>query len=121
MSVENITAQDLRKKLKNNPDDLEIIDVREKDEYDLIHIKGSKLISMNQLTNRLDEINWDKEVVFICRSGSRSSLMANLASDLTKQDIKNLNYGIYECFKDDKGEFLEGDFLNENQGVGNYF
>ena len=47
--------------------------------------------------------------------------MANLASDLTKQDIKNLNYGIYECFKDDKGEFLEGDFLNENQGVGNYF
>ncbi|KKS26190.1 MAG: Rhodanese domain protein [Parcubacteria group bacterium GW2011_GWC2_42_6] len=122
MPVENISAENLRKILRNKKAAVELIDVREPDEYQFMRIKGSKLIPMGELVSRLDEINWDKEVVFICRSGSRSALMADLAASLAKKNIKNLQYGIYECFKDGRGEFLEGEFLaGDKESAANYF
>jgi len=107
MSVIDIRAEELRAMLKTKKDQLEIIDVREQDEYDAIHIKGSKLIPMGELQERINEINWNKEVVFICRSGSRSKMAAYIMGG--DHEIKNLRYGIYECFADGKGEHLEVD------------
>lgn len=107
MSIQDINAQDLRELIKNKKDNLEIIDVRQPDEYKIIHIKGSKLISMDEVQARLDDIDWNKEVVFICRSGSRSKLVASLISG--GREVKNLRYGIYECYADGKGENLEID------------
>lgn len=106
MPVQDIQAEDLRKMIKENPEKLEIIDVREPYEYEEMHIKGSKLIPMGELFGRMDEIDWAKEVVFICRSGSRSKMMASLLGAQGK-DIKNLRYGILECQENGKGEFLE--------------
>lgn len=121
MSIENISARDLFQKLKNNPQELEIIDVREKHEYDLIHIKGSKLIPVDQLANQLDKINLNKEVVFVCRSGPRGSMAANLFFNLTKRNVKNLNHGIYGFFIADQNDFLQGNFLIKKEGLGKYF
>jgi len=106
MPVIDIQAKDLREMLKSNREKVEVIDVREDYEYEELHIKGSKLIPMGELFQRLDEIDWTKEVVFICRSGSRSKMMASLLGAQGK-DIKNLRYGIFECQEDGKGEFLE--------------
>lgn len=106
MSVIDIQAKDLREMLRNNQDKMEVIDVREDYEYEELHIKGSKLIPMGELAQRINEIDWTKEVVFICRSGARSKMMANMLSAEGK-DIKNLKYGIFECQADGKGEFLE--------------
>ena len=68
--IVNINARQLRNLLENEPEKVEIIDVREPEEYESVHIKGSKLIPMNELVRRIKEINWNKEVVFVCRSGS---------------------------------------------------
>ena len=97
MSVKDINAKKFKTLLKDRGK-LEIIDVREKEEFDIIHIKGSKLIPMGELLNRLDEIDWDKEVVFICRTGGRSKLAATLTAK--DKEAKNLEYGIYECYLD---------------------
>ncbi|HEO66306.1 MAG TPA: rhodanese-like domain-containing protein [Spirochaetes bacterium] len=70
----NITVQELQKKRQANPD-LFILDVRTPGEYYKDgHIKGSKLIPINELTKRLGEIKdkKDKEIYVICHSGSRS-------------------------------------------------
>lgn len=96
----------MRELIKSGKDKLEIIDVREPEEYKAIRIKGSKLIPLNELPDRMGEIDWDKEVVFICRSGSRSNMAASLFAG--SKDIKNLQYGIYEYYKDG-GENLEID------------
>jgi len=98
MSVKNIGAQEMKELLKRK-DEVEIIDVREQDEYDIIHITGSKLIPMSQIQQRADEIDWSKEVVFLCRSGARSGVVANFLSDNEKK-ISNLRSGIYECYRD---------------------
>ena len=107
MAVKDIGAEDLRRLLRDDPDSVEIIDVREAAEFEQVRIRGSRLIPMNEIPGRLGEIDWTKEVVFVCRSGKRSQLTARLAS-AGGGEVKNLRYGIFECFRDGRGEFLEG-------------
>jgi len=107
MPIENISAEDLRTILRERRGDTEIIDVRSREEYELVRIGGSRLIPMDELPGRMGEIDWDKEVVFVCRSGKRSQFIAGMAA-AAGADVKNLTFGIYDCFKDGKGEFLEG-------------
>ncbi len=108
MEINNIDAKGLKELLKNR-ENLELIDVRDKDEYDLVHIKGSKLMSMRDIVKRSEEIDWSKEVVFICRSGERSMMVANFLADSGKR-ISNLFGGILEYWKSGELdlEFLEG-------------
>ena len=104
MPVKNINAKELRGLIKNNKDDLEIIDVREPWEFEEIHIEGSKLIPMGELMERMDEVGWNKEVVFVCRSGSRSYVVAEQVFSLGK-NVKNLDFGILGL-QEDGEEFL---------------
>jgi len=97
MPVKEINAKQFKELLKNR-ENLELIDVRQPEEYAIARIKGSKLIPMRELRTRLGEIDWNKEVIFLCRSGNRSKLMAQLVSG--DKVIKNLQYGIYECYLD---------------------
>jgi rhodanese-related sulfurtransferase len=48
------------------------LDVRSQDEYNQFHIKGSKLIPLDELQNRLSELSKDKDIVVVCLSGHRS-------------------------------------------------
>lgn len=114
MSVKNIGAREMKELLANR-ENVEIIDVREQDEYDIIHIKGSKLIPMSQIQERADEIDWSKEVVFLCRSGARSGVVANFLADNEKK-ISNLRSGIFECYRDGECEL---EILKEQ--IGMYF
>jgi rhodanese-related sulfurtransferase len=107
VAIEDIRAEELRALIREQPEDLEIIDVREPREYEAVHIRGSRLIPLNELAARFQEIDFEKKVIFVCRSGRRSQLVANMAA-ATGHDVKNLRFGVYECFKDGRGEFLEG-------------
>ena len=116
MSVKDINRSELRDLLKNHRNKIEIVDVREPSEHNIIRIKGSKLISMNELQSRINEIDFNKEVIFLCRSGARSRMIANLVSSMGK-DVANLQYGIFECYEDGKGENLEID----EEAIDKYF
>ena len=50
-----------------------ILDVREPDEWNQVHIPGATLVPLGQLSTRLSEIPKDQEVVVVCRSGNRSA------------------------------------------------
>ncbi len=49
-----------------------ILDVRQPDEWNEVHIPGATLIPLDQLEQRMNEVPRDKEVVVVCRSGNRS-------------------------------------------------
>lgn len=57
-------------------DDVQILDVRETDEWAGGHIEGAHHIPMNDVPARLAEIDRDRLVVTVCRSGSRSGQVA---------------------------------------------
>ena len=48
------------------------LDVRSQAEWDQFHIKGSTLIPLDQLQNRLSELPKDQDMVVVCLSGHRS-------------------------------------------------
>lgn len=94
MAITNIDSNEFREMLDSNSDELEIIDVREPDEYALIKVRNSKLIPMSQIPFRANEIDWSKKVVLYCKSGARSANIAELLSRAGK-NVLNLRGGIY--------------------------
>ena|GEM_PF-1261970 len=95
MNVKNIDSQEFKELLSEEGSNVEIVDVREDDEFAMIKIKGSKLIPVSQIGTRLNEIDWGKKVVVVCRSGSRSSYIAAHLAAMGK-DVMNLQGGIQE-------------------------
>jgi rhodanese-related sulfurtransferase len=53
-------------------DDIDIIDVREPEEWESGHIPNAKHIPLGELPERLNELNSNKETIMVCRSGNRS-------------------------------------------------
>lgn len=80
-------------------DDLQIVDVRDPDEWDAGHIDDADHIPMDQVEQRLDEIDEDTPVVAVCRSGARSG---EVAEDLQARgyDAENLEGGM-EAWRDE--------------------
>ncbi|MFA6171304.1 MAG: rhodanese-like domain-containing protein [Patescibacteria group bacterium] len=107
MAIKEIKARELCHLLDDNKEKLEIIDVRSPDEYEIIHIKGSKLIPLDEISVRMDEIDWEKKVVFICRSGARSLIAARMASKEKSGEAYNLGSGILGCYSLGKNKNLE--------------
>ena len=70
--MEEITATELKQRLDRG-DDLQIIDVREQNEYDVARLEGSKLIPLGQVVNRMGEIDESRETVVHCKGGVRSA------------------------------------------------
>ena len=50
-----------------------ILDVRQPEEWNEVHIPGATLIPLSELSSRANEVPKDQEVVVICRSGNRSA------------------------------------------------
>ncbi|MCA1815369.1 MAG: hypothetical protein LC746_02975 [Acidobacteria bacterium] len=70
--MEEITATELKQRLDRG-DDLQIIDVREPNEYETARLEGTKLIPLAQVVNRMNEIDPGSETVVHCKGGVRSA------------------------------------------------
>lgn len=70
---DEISASELKQRLDRG-DEIELVDVREPFEWRITNLGdyGARLIPMGQLEERLQELNPERETVFICRSGHRS-------------------------------------------------
>jgi adenylyltransferase/sulfurtransferase len=67
-----ITATELKERLDRG-DDIQIIDVREPNEYEAARIPDSRLIPLNDVLNRMSEIDETRETVVHCKMGGRSA------------------------------------------------
>ncbi len=71
-STNNLDTQGAKARI-DSTEPLLILDVRQPDEYRAGHIAGAKLIPLNELGRRMDELPKDKEILCVCASGARSS------------------------------------------------
>lgn len=73
-----------------------LLDVRTQNEYNDGHIKGAKLIPVQNLQNRLAELESekDKTVLIYCRSGNRSTVAAKILREAGFKNVVNLRPGI---------------------------
>jgi adenylyltransferase/sulfurtransferase len=90
--IPQMTVKELKRRLDAG-DDIQLIDVRERYEYQIAQI-GGKLIPQNDVPNRLAEIDREREVVVQCRSGSRSQRIAEFLKQVGYARVSNLAGGI---------------------------
>lgn len=99
-SLESITSEDLKKRLEMN--NVLVLDVRPKEEYDEGHIAKAISIPSNQLANRLNELPKNREIIAYCRGPLCA--MADEAVDMLKKygfRSKRLNEGFPEWLLQD--------------------
>ncbi len=70
--LQELTAIELKEWLDKGKQ-IQIIDVREPQEYEIACIPGSKLIPLGQVVNRLSEIDSNRDTVVHCKLGGRSA------------------------------------------------
>lgn len=91
--MESITTAELRTVLNGNFEGL-LIDVREPDEYAIANIEGSRLIPLGTLSEELDSLPKDREILVHCKAGGRSAKAVKLLLDNGFTKVKNVSGGI---------------------------
>lgn len=76
-----------------NKEDIVVLDVREPEEWEAGHIPGAKHIPLGELTERIKELDPQKEMVVVCRSGNRSAKACDYLS-LIGRKVMNMTGGM---------------------------
>jgi rhodanese-related sulfurtransferase len=77
-----ISIESFQQILKQNPDSIHVIDVRDADEFAKGNLEGSKNIPMDDFGDQVDSLPSDKPIVFLCSSGARSGEAYNTVTML---------------------------------------
>ena len=72
---------------------VELIDVRRNDEFEAGRLPGARQVEVNDVTAQAEAIPKDRMVVFYCRSGNRSGMVAQAFAE-AGWDAHNLAGGI---------------------------
>ena len=70
--MDEITATEL-KRLMDEDGEVQLIDVRQPNEFAFAKIEGAKLIPLGDILKRLDELDSTKEAIIQCKAGGRSA------------------------------------------------
>lgn len=87
------TVKDLKTRI-DGKDEVLVLDVREPQEFQICRIPGSTLIPLNDLPQRLAELEGYKDMVVHCKSGVRSAKAVKLLHEAGFSNAKNLRGGI---------------------------
>lgn len=93
-SLEQISPNNLKELLKQNSSTTFLLDVREPWEYKIAHLENSVLIPINQIPDKLDSLDKNKQIICICHHGIRSMQVGRYLEENGFQNIKNLTGGI---------------------------
>ena len=92
--MQEITATELKSRMDAG-EDIQLIDVRQPDEYAFTKIEGSKLIPLGEIVRRMDELDPSRETILQCKVGGRSAkAIEMLQAAGYKGEMKNLKGGI---------------------------
>ena len=92
--VGEISARGAAQRIRERPESVLLLDVREDDERAAAAIHPSLHIPMDQLPSRLEEIPRDRELIVFCHHGSRSLMVAGYLEGRGFDRVLNLAGGI---------------------------
>jgi sulfur-carrier protein adenylyltransferase/sulfurtransferase len=93
LPVPDISPVDLAERLTRG-DHIQLLDVREPVEMQISKLDGSKLISLDDLPRRLNDLDPNQETVVYCRVGVRSARAVDILQKAGFANVKNLRGGI---------------------------
>jgi rhodanese-related sulfurtransferase len=72
----------------------QLVDVREKDEWDEAHIPGTVHIPLGDLSRRAKELDAARPVVAVCRSGNRSKTAVQILERAGFREASSMAGGV---------------------------
>jgi adenylyltransferase/sulfurtransferase len=89
----NISPEELRERLERG-DSLELIDVREPEEYEIARIEGARLLPLSRFPEWASQLDPEAELVFMCHHGIRSAQVCHYLAREGFKKLYNLSGGI---------------------------
>lgn len=71
-----------------------VLDVRTQEEFEEGHIPNAKLIPLQELEGRLEELKEDESYLVVCRSGNRSGKASEILLNSGFSNIYNMTGGM---------------------------
>lgn len=90
--VKQITTTQLKEQLRRN--DVQFIDVRTPGEFASNHIKKFKNVPLHEISNKVNLLSKDKELVVICQSGMRSNKATKMLKKMGYLHLSNVKGGM---------------------------
>lgn len=91
---DEVTVQEMKRALDDPSLGIQIIDVREPDEYQIAHIKGVPLFPLSTLTRQFTELDPNRQYYIHCKSGIRSMKALHFLREQGFKYLKNVKGGI---------------------------
>ena len=92
-----ITASEAKEMIEKG--DVQVVDTRERYEYDEGHVPGANNIPHMATLPRNAELARDKPIIFVCATGQRSAVAAEFAATLGLDDLYNVEGGTVAWIK----------------------
>lgn len=91
--ITEVSPQDVQRMQQAN-EDVVILDVRDRNEWNLGHIPGALHISRGTLESNVEKaVPREKRVVAYCASGNRSALAADTMREMGYRDVSSMKGG----------------------------
>lgn len=91
MSIPSIQVEELKQRLDAG-ENLFLLDVREEHEYEISNI-GGHLIPLAELPGRVRELDASRDIIALCKMGTRSAKAVQLLQQAGFSNVRNLTGG----------------------------
>ena len=92
-SYEDVTSEQVKALIEINPS-LVVVDVRTEAEYNDEHLEGAINIPLDELEQRLSELNPNDKILVYCRTGNRSTQAAEILVEKGFSGLYHMHGGI---------------------------
>jgi len=92
MAYVNVTIDEAKRRIET--DELMLLDLRTKEEYDSAHIAGALISPFSELSNASEELNRSKKIMLYCVNGSNSTIASKILIENGFDKVYNLLGGI---------------------------
>ena len=94
MHPDEVTVQDMKQALEQPGLGIQVVDVREPDEYCIAHVEGVELLPLSSLAQRFKELDPRKTYYLHCKLGGRSMKAVEFLRLQGFQNVKSVAGGI---------------------------
>jgi adenylyltransferase/sulfurtransferase len=91
---DEVTVQQMKEALDNPAMGIQVVDVREPDEYRIAHVPGTKLLPLSELAQRYGELDRDRPIYLHCKMGGRSMQALKFLRQKGFVNVKSVKGGI---------------------------
>lgn len=93
-TMQTITAAELKTRIDSNNLNALLIDVREKDEWQIVNIPQATLVPLQAISTYAQNLPKDAEIIIHCKAGMRSAKACEYLSSIGFENVTNLTGGM---------------------------